>query len=408
MPKARFYAIIPGSDAETRSIVEQTAWSLDRPATKRSQGQVQILHLDEAIENPSQLPSKGHQLAEELKLSEGPDPEGMVAHLIGSDEIGDASKGLFAMSLAPSMTSGQLATLISSVLGVSGAQDSKTDGKAPEPPAEKSVDPAAKAAAPVEEKADQSAPCCPAATMTAAIPAFVDPSALWKWADKGERGELARKLLPDLYEDRSKFSKKTEWTLAPEMVLLEASPEDRQRHLAEELLKVRGQLTSADVSLREADAELVKKKVELAGKDVELAGKRVELAGKGVSLAGEMLDHMKKWRSIANWGLAFLVATTIFSMAAVGYVLLKLIPDKEVSDVAAPIIIFVLALFAISPAVLLLRERPLEGLDKWSPGGGEESSGAEDDSTSEETGKDTSSGVTSSNGASSKNTSSAG
>jgi len=56
-------------------------------------------------------------------------------------------------------------------------------------------------------------------------------------------------------------------------------------------------------------------------------------------------------------------------MAAVAYTLLKLMPDGKISDAAAPIIIFVLALFAISPAVLLLRERPLEGLDKWSPGG---------------------------------------
>jgi hypothetical protein len=87
----------------------------------------------------------------------------------------------------------------------------------------------------------------------------------------------------------------------------------------------------------------------------------------GVKLAGESLKHMKKWRSIAKIGLLVLGFTTAFSMVAVGYVLLYLAPNDDVSDAVIPIIIFVLALFAISPAVLLLRERPLEGLDKWSP-----------------------------------------
>jgi hypothetical protein len=122
----------------------------------------------------------------------------------------------------------------------------------------------------------------------------------------------------------------------------------------------------------------------MTGKELELAGKRVELATEGVGIAHEMLEQMKRWRSIARWGLISLAVTTIFAMAAVAYILVELVPDGKIGEVAAPIMIFVLAVFAISPATLLLLERPLEGLDKWSPsgpadGGGDGEEGAEEE-----------------------------
>lgn len=203
----------------------------------------------------------------------------------------------------------------------------------------------------------------PAATITATIPAFPDPGPLWPDIGKADRGALAKEVVANLYRDRSAFARRSEWVTAPELVLLDACAADEREGLAEELLRVRAQMTDADAKTRDSRAGLEEQQA-------KLAEKKVALAVKGVDLAGEMLEQMKKWRSIANWGLGFLVATTTFSMVAAAYVLLKLMPGKEVSDVAAPIIIFVLALFAISPAVLLLRERPLEGLDKWSPGGG--------------------------------------
>jgi hypothetical protein len=196
--------------------------------------------------------------------------------------------------------------------------------------------------------------CCePATTITAATAAIPDPHELWRYVERDERSDLARDLISMLNMERTQFARRSEWVVSPETVLLDSAPEDKRSQLAMEVLQVRAGLTDADVKRRTAVAEL--------------ENQRVELAREGVAMAGETLEHMKKWRSIANWGIAFLIVTTIVGCAALGYVLMYLRPHHDVSDAAIPVIIFVLALFAISPAVLLLRERPLKGLDDWSP-----------------------------------------
>jgi hypothetical protein len=62
-------------------------------------------------------------------------------------------------------------------------------------------------------------------------------------------------------------------------------------------------------------------------------------------------------------GSRFLIATVLFGIAVTG-VLVWMASDDKISEWAIPAVIFALALFAISPAVLLLRERPLKGLDE--------------------------------------------
>ncbi len=47
----------------------------------------------------------------------------------------------------------------------------------------------------------------------------------------------------------------------------------------------------------------------------------------------------------------------------------NLVRDAKLGGAGLALVIFVLALFAISPAVLLLLERPLKGLDSYSPTG---------------------------------------
>jgi len=158
-------------------------------------------------------------------------------------------------------------------------------------------------------------------------------------------------VIEDLYADRSRFARRSEWVVAPEMVLLEACDSEERKSPARELLQVRGQLTPGDVSTRTHRGEL-------AAAEVLLAKYRAGLADKGVLLAGETLEHMRKWRSISNWGIAALVCTTIFSMLAVCFLLLDLVPGGKVSDAAVPVIIFVLALFAISPGFCCFANDP--------------------------------------------------
>ncbi len=369
MSTARYHAIVLAPESAARQFAAESDWALDEAASADAPDGAVVVRLDRSLTGGHQLSRTGFRLGEELS-HQGLRPVGMVANLIGSGDGLDAAGKIWAQvwPQGHGPDGGPIEVTIPDPAP-------EGNGKKESPP---STDPAKKAAAPATaEKSDDSgkdtsgaADCCEAETLKAALGALADPGAIWAWAEDGKRGELARTLLPDLYDNRAALSERAAWLVSPETVLLDRLCEDKRGGLAEELLRARSKLTEADTRMRGSRADLLAKKVELEAKEVELAGKRVDLAENGVALAGEALAHMQKWRSIADWGLAFLVATTVFSMAAAAYVLLKLMPGKEVSDAAAPIIIFVLALFAISPAVLLLRERPLEGLDKWSPGGG--------------------------------------
>lgn len=367
--KARILALVEKNDAPTESIlaglVPRRRWT----RWQASDHDFQVISLDAPIDSPEQVSKKADEVHAELS-SAGIEPALLAAHLIAPTGEFDPSGGLHIQNLARTPTPDELAKLLQVIVpgsaplsGDSGTQTG--NGPPPAPPGDGATD--AKVAVKSDGIVAEVKPAAdPAATITATIPAFPDPAPVWPDISKADRGGLAKEVLTNLYRDRSAFARRSEWVTAPELVLLDACAAEKREELAEEMLRVRAQITDADAKTRTSRAGLEEEQV-------KLAETKAALAAKGVDLAGEMLEQMKKWRSIANWGLGFLVATTIFSMAAASYVLLKLMPAKEVSDVAAPIIIFVLALFAISPAVLLLRERPLEGLDKWSPGGGSES-----------------------------------
>jgi hypothetical protein len=382
-PTARVFAFVDENDAATERIVADLIESHGWARWPAPELDFQVIQFDTPIDASEQVSKKAGEVHADLSAA-GLEPAALAAHLIAPTGSFDPSGGLHIQNLASTPSPDELARLLQVIVPGSGAPSSdggtpSGNGTPPKPPdsgtgAGKAAVKSDAAEAEVKPAAD------PAATITATIPAFPDPSALWPDVRNADRGALAKEVVANLYRDRSAFARRSEWVTAPELVLLDACAADKREGLAEELLRARAQLTDADAKTRESRAGLEEQQV-------KLAEKRVALAAKGVELAGEMFEQMKKWRSIANWGLGFLVATTIFSMAAAGYVLLKLMPAKEISDVAAPIIIFVLALFAISPAVLLLRERPLEGLDKWSPGGS-----GNDDEAGSATGGSTESG----------------
>ncbi|HWJ51630.1 MAG TPA: hypothetical protein VNR42_11445 [Solirubrobacteraceae bacterium] len=273
----------------------------------------------------------------------------------------DPQGGLYVQNLAASPSASELSTLFTVVFADAGSIASEggtgpSDGPPIKPPGSSATTADKTAPAPPT-------PTDPAATIAAVLPAFPDPAPLWGYVEKAERSNLARGMISSLHTSRIDFARRSEWVVAPEMVLLDACPRAQREDLAMKMLEVRAAITTADDAARHAVANLAKA-------NANLAQERVNLAKTSVELAVETLKHMKKWRRISDYGLWVLGFTTIFSFVAVAYVLAYLAPHGEISDVAIPIIIFVLALFAMSPAVLLLRERPLEGLDKWSPASG--------------------------------------
>jgi hypothetical protein len=213
----------------------------------------------------------------------------------------------------------------------------------------------------------------PAEALVAAIGSGVAPSTLWAKVRAEERPDLAKWLLERAASARLDLLKKSQWATAPEMALLDLCGEAEMPELARKLLEARTDTTAADRERRTADTDLAKEKVNTA--------RRVN------EMLGESLEQMREWRKLAGLGKWMLIGASAFSAIAIIGVLVLAAAGK-LGEVETPIIIFALAVFAISPAVLLLRERPLEGLDKWSPSGPvkeeakPEGGGGEDGSTS--------------------------
>lgn len=140
------------------------------------------------------------------------------------------------------------------------------------------------------------------------------------------------------------------------MILLGRAPQDDREDLAKTMLETRAGIDVHTVARKKAEAEL--------------AAARVEVTANSARAIGETVAQMQKWRGLADSGLSFLKWASIFSALGVAYVLVFLVHGEKVDAGEGALLIFLLALFAISPAVLLLRERPLKGLDDWSPTGG--------------------------------------
>jgi hypothetical protein len=115
--------------------------------------------------------------------------------------------------------------------------------------------------------------------------------------------------------------------------------------------------------------------------DNKLLEKRLEVVDEQLKVSEQLRDDMKSWRKLASkapWFLlGCLIVATLFVAAAVA-----LTAKGKINGAELALSVFVAALFAISPSVLLLLERPLAGLDSFSPGvGGESKAGTGDDKT---------------------------
>lgn len=187
-----------------------------------------------------------------------------------------------------------------------------------------------------------------------------------------ERAAIATKALRDIYERRTTYTDPVPWVLAPESRLLAAVQD--QPGLAADILRAREGIAEHQVRLANAraltaehEAALVDQRVKAAEKELTLIERRIDLAGQGVAVAQELVTQMKRWRDLADWGKWAL--TIMLGLAVVGVgVLMYFLGDDKVDGWEVALATFALALFVISPAVLLLRERPLKGVDQWMPG----------------------------------------
>jgi hypothetical protein len=202
-----------------------------------------------------------------------------------------------------------------------------------------------------------------AQNIEAGLKAIGIPRGLWKSLLPQDQRQLAKGVLKDLYEQRAAYGRSVRWTFAPEAELLGLTPNGERSALAVDLLKVRAGIAAHQIAIAEKEIELQQASVAYAEQDVELRKKAVEQQDVVTDILKELLKHFERWRALSVWGVIFLTVALVFSLVLMVWLFI-LAGDDKISDWALPASIFALALFVISPAVLLLRERPLKGIDE--------------------------------------------
>ncbi|MGI8882509.1 MAG: hypothetical protein ACR2KJ_18790 [Jatrophihabitans sp.] len=167
---------------------------------------------------------------------------------------------------------------------------------------------------------------------------------VWSHLGKTQAAHIAELVANDQREARRAFANEVTRSVAPEQYLFGHVAASRLSNLAEDILRQR---------------EGVSEELTHAGKA------RAELLDKVVTMSDEVLQQARRWRALSLVGTAALMLTTAFAAVLVCVILGKI--GHGVNGYSAAVLVFSLAVFAASPAVLLLNERPLKGVDSWSP-----------------------------------------
>lgn len=222
-----------------------------------------------------------------------------------------------------------------------------TDGKTPAPAGETT-----------EAPGDQASEL--AQTISAGLPALDVVLKLWNFIDDNDRKQLAKAVVENLYTDRSTYARSVRWSLSPDAEMW-AYLEGRDRtRLASGALKER-------LGLADHQVDLAQTEVEIRQTSVKVAEESVKQQKVVTDMLKEFLEHLKMWTSLASHGRAMLWFSVVASLALLIATLVWVWRD-DVDPWVFPAATFALALFAISPAVLLILGRPLKGLDEWKPG----------------------------------------
>ena len=149
------------------------------------------------------------------------------------------------------------------------------------------------------------------------------------------------------------------WPASPDTQLLNSVTDPQQRSdLAKQLLLAKAGLP--------ASATMQTRQEELEEQRVKFEEQRVKYFEQAVAQAAEYVQQRQKWRTLADYVPKILIGTLLASVVlTIG--VLYLVSTGAMDGWQAVMVIFVLAVAAVSPAVLLLVERPLAGIDAFQP-----------------------------------------
>lgn len=210
-------------------------------------------------------------------------------------------------------------------------------------------------------------------------------------ARKGpDAGHLAGQIAAAHLDEQAALNDAMVWQAAPDSVWLAAVPESERAALAAEVLRAervwpaspdshllsqvtdrqtRSQLAQELLRVKAgipATAGLRTRQEQLEDQRIAFEQQRTQYFARLVLQADEYIEQRKKWRELADqvpkilrWAL---IVSAVLTAGVFGLLLAHAIDGWQ-----AVMMIFVLAVAAISPSVLLLVERPLAGIDAFQP-----------------------------------------
>ncbi len=210
-----------------------------------------------------------------------------------------------------------------------------------------------------QSEADASSASEKAQLIEKGLPALDLPEPLWGYLDLKKRGELAM----DTARARLAYANRASWDVAPELELLDLV----DRPLGDPKRTVKQNKAS---ELLEERIRLAKAETDLSREDVFLKQERVKQQAIATVMLAEALKQSVAWRDLAKTGKRVLLALTVFAAVIVALLTHLLFRTTNSLDPwAYSVAVFALAVFALSPAALLIIERPLKGIDEWTPEG---------------------------------------
>lgn len=217
-----------------------------------------------------------------------------------------------------------------------------------------------------------------AQSIDAGLAALTVPASALGYLHATDRHALVAQIVEAIYKDRSAYARTVRWSFSPEAELWGQISGFSRPGLAHQILKSR--------------AGIAPHQLKVADEVVNLHKQSVAQQAAVVDMLREFLNHLKKWTSLAETGRRMLWVTLVTGLLALG-VMLFLTWDEKIADWALPLALAGLAVFIISPAVLLIVGRPLAGLDAWNPTGADRPDSEEDSEDSDDAGGGTPSPV---------------
>ena len=214
--------------------------------------------------------------------------------------------------------------------------------------------------APAEGEKDEDKPKDPATT-EAPPPKPVESelkelhAAMWEAVN--EKPELAKAYFDAIVAGRTSQQATDRWAHSADDVLVNkldlADVDDK---------KLLRQIVRARAGIPETFAE------SLYVQAVVTEEKRNLLLDQAIAAATTLNAQLSGWKILRDWAIGLMVVGTTFAIIMT----IWLINGRELLTLEGyllPILIFIFAIMAVSPAVLLLLGRPLAGIDQFMPGG---------------------------------------